>query len=397
MELDTLYYRLKSLTVFRPLLSDPVLAEALELLRSLRKEKGKDALEHWAELVSLLQSAGAPALGPWLWEALLALDNPWGRLAEEGRTDPALASAACRDYEALAALAGDFDAWEALGALLGDAWEEVLRDLPAWQGEPLPPFETLGEEYRKEGCGPFARCRAFLWAGRKLVPVPHPDAPGTKELMGYRRQRRQVEDNTRALLAGKRVNNILLFGDSGTGKSATVKSLLSLPRTGDLRLIEVEKTGVASMPELMRTLSGRRQKFILFLDDLSFDKDDLNYSVLKTILEGGLEPHPDNTAIYATSNRRNLVRQTISDRQGDEMDLSETIQEKTALADRFGLRIPYLSLTKAEYLELVDALAKKARVRMEPEALHAAAMAWDVRHPGRSPRSAHQFIASLGV
>ena len=117
MELDTLYYRLKSLTVFRPLLSDPVLAEALELLRSLRKEKGKAALEHWAELVSLLQRAGALALGPWLWEALLALDNPWGRLAEEGRTDPALASAARRDYEALAALAGDFDAREALGGL----------------------------------------------------------------------------------------------------------------------------------------------------------------------------------------------------------------------------------------------------------------------------------------
>ena len=397
MELDTLYYRLKSLTVFRPLLSDPVLAEALELLRSLRKEKGKAALEHWAALVSLLQSAGAPALGPWLWESLLALDNPWGRLAEGGRADPALESAARRDYEALAALAGDFDARDTLKEILPEELEEVLRDLPPWQGEPLPPFETLGEEYRKEGCGPFARCRAFLWAGRKLVPVPHPDAPGVNELIGYRRQRRQVEDNTRALLAGKRVNNILLFGDSGTGKSATVKSLLSLPRAGDLRLIEVEKTGVASMPELMRTLSGRRQKFILFLDDLSFDKDDLNYSVLKTILEGGLEPRPDNTAIYATSNRRNLVRQTISDRQGDEMDLSETIQEKTALADRFGLRIPYLSLTKAEYLELVDALAKKAKVKLKQEELHAAAMAWDVRHPGRSPRSAHQFIASLGV
>lgn len=213
--------------------------------------------------------------------------------------------------------------------------------------------------------------------------------------MGYRLQRAQVEANTRALLAGRLVNNVLLFGDSGTGKSATVKSLLSLPDSGDLRLIEIEKNSVAQMPQLIRSLGGRRQKFILFIDDLAFDQDDRTYGVLKTILEGGLEPRPANVAIYATSNRRNLVRQTFSDREGDEVDRGETIQEKTALADRFGLRIPYLGLAKAEYLSLVEHLAAQADIQMPQEELFARAIRWDARHPGRSPRTAQQFIASL--
>ncbi len=149
------------------------------------------------------------------------------------------------------------------------------------------------------------------------------------------------------------------------------------------------------MPQLIRSLGGRRQKFILFIDDLAFDQDDRTYGVLKTILEGGLEPRPANVAIYATSNRRNLVRQTFSDREGDEVDRGETIQEKTALADRFGLRIPYLGLAKAEYLSLVERLAAQADIQMPQEELFARAVRWDARHPGRSPRTAQQFIASL--
>jgi hypothetical protein len=225
--------------------------------------------------------------------------------------------------------------------------------------------------------------------------VASPDVPCQEDLIGYRLQRSQVEENTLALLTGRKVNNVLLFGESGTGKSATVKSLLSLPQASDLRLIEIGKNSTDKLPQLIRSLGGRRQKFILFIDDLAFDQDDKTYGVLKTILEGGLEPRPANVAIYATSNRRNLVRQTFSDRTGDEVDRDETIQEKTALADRFGLRIPYLGLAKQEYLDLVDHLADKAGVSLSREELHAKAVRWDVRHPGRSPRSAQQFVASL--
>jgi predicted AAA+ superfamily ATPase len=149
------------------------------------------------------------------------------------------------------------------------------------------------------------------------------------------------------------------------------------------------------MPSLIRTLAGRRQKFILFIDDLAFDQDDNTYSVMKTILEGGLERRPANVAIYATSNRRHLVRQSFSDRAGDEVDAFETISEKTALAERFGLRIPYLTMSKNDYLALVDHLAKLSGVEKEPDLLHAQAMTWEIRHSGRTPRTAQQFIASL--
>ena len=164
--------------------------------------------------------------------------------------------------------------------------------------------------------------------------------------------------------------------------------------TGDGR---IQKENLVGMPQLMRSLGGRRHKFILFIDDLAFDQDDKTYSSMKTILEGGLERRPSNVAVYATSNRRHLVRQTFSDRAGDEVDASETIQEKTSLSDRFGLRIPYLALNKIEFLALVDRIAEQAGIASGGEALHAAALRWEMRHPGRTPRTAKQFIASLSL
>ena len=225
--------------------------------------------------------------------------------------------------------------------------------------------------------------------------MPDPDCPRPEDLLGYELQRDQVEANTRQLMAGHPANNVLLFGDGGTGKSATVKSMLYLPGMEDLRLIEIQKENLTGLPQLMRSLGGRRQKFILFIDDLAFDQDDRTYSSLKTILEGSLERRPANVAIYATSNRRHLVRQNFSDRGSDEVDAAETISEKTALAERFGLRIPYLTMNKSGYLALVDHLAGQAGITMDREVLHAQAMTWEIRHSGRTPRVARQFIASL--
>ena len=390
MKLDILYQRLKSLTVYRFLLKEPILDAAVALIDELERID-KKALPRWAELVSLLQEAGAESIGMWLWDKLRYTENPWGRLVEAGGSAPALEAAARRDVETLSALA-TLDGKRLLAAALPD---ELLPGLPLWSSDTPLSFEALCAYYKANGCGMFARYRAFLWDGGKLLAVAHPDVPTQDDLVGYRRQREQVEENTRSLLSGKRVNNVLLFGESGTGKSATVKSLLSLPEANDLRLIEIEKNSVAEMPALIRTLASRRQKFILFIDDLAFDQDDMNYSVLKTILEGGLEPRPDNVAIYATSNRRNLVRQTFSDRAGDEVDRDETIQEKTALADRFGLRVVYQGFTKKEYLELIARLAEQKNITIPWETVEAKAVAWDARHPGRSPRTARQFIDSL--
>jgi predicted AAA+ superfamily ATPase len=278
---------------------------------------------------------------------------------------------------------------------LPEEYAPVLAGLPRWQATAPFTFETLTQFYRTCGAGVFAQYRAFVWEEGRLIPVADPDCPRPEDLLGYELQRDQVAANTRLMLEGRQANNVLLFGDGGTGKSATVKSMLYLPGMEDLRLIEIQKEHLTGLPSLIRSLDGRRQRFLLFIDDLAFDQDDKTYSSLKTILEGSLEKRPVNVAIYATSNRRHLVRQNFSDRGSDEVDAAETISEKTALAERFGLRIPYLSMSKAGYLALVDHLARQAGVRMEAEQLHAQAMTWEIRHSGRTPRVARQFIASL--
>ena len=243
--------------------------------------------------------------------------------------------------------------------------------------------------------GPLARHKAFVWEDGTLIPVPHPDCPTSEQLMGYEHHRNQVVQNTRALLAGKYVNNVLLYGESGTGKSATVKHLLTLPGMEQLRLIEADKENLSGLPALIRSLEGQPLKFIIFIDDLTFDRDDPTYSVLKTILEGGVERRPQNVAIYATSNRRHLVRQTISERAGDEMDRNETIREKTSLADRFGLRILYQGLSRGEFLDLVDLFAAQHGCTLPQEQLHQQAIAWERHHGSTTPRTALQFVLSL--
>ena len=386
---------LRGLSAFRPLLETPVLGEAFALLDAVNCWEGEQALE----ANHRLKSEGYSGLGDWLWDALRYTETPYGTAAGMGSADPALEGAARRDVEALLQLArvDVEDCRAALSQMLGEEFAPVLAALPAWEAGAPFTFEELADFYRKNGAGLYAKYRAFLWEEGQLVPVADPDCPHPVELLGYEQQRKQVLDNTRLLVEGKPCNNVLLFGDGGTGKSATVKSMLYLSGMENLRLIEIQKENLVGMPRLIRSLAGRRQSFILFIDDLAFDQDDKTYSSLKTILEGGLEKRPLNVAIYATSNRRHLVRQTFSDRAGDEVDTFETISEKTALAERFGLRIPYMTMSKSEYLALIDHLAGLYHVEMNREVLHAKAMEWEIRHAGRTPRVARQFIASLSV
>ena len=397
MELDVLRGCLLGISAYRHLMDDPVIKEASSLLAAVVRRQGEEAVVCYTRLFYALCAAEKRGLGEWLHDALRYQESPYARLVERGGENPALVQAARRDIEVLAALA-DTDCQTLIGAMAGclpPAFGPALAGLPQLErGAPFS-FDSLTAFYQANGSGRFARYRAFLWEGGTLWPVEQPDCHAPEEMIGYRRQRDQVEANTRALLEGKAVNNVLLYGDSGTGKSAAVKSLLRLPGFEDLRLIEVRKEELGSLPTLIRSLAGRRRKFILFIDDLAFDQDDRTYSVLKTILEGGLERRPANVAIYATSNRRRLVRQTFSDRAGDEVDASETIQEKTSLSERFGLRIPYLAMSKGEYLDMVDALARRHGITLEAQDLRAQALAWEMRHPGRTPRTAQQFIASL--
>ena len=397
MNLILLRAQLRGLSAFRSLLDTPMLKDALHLLDAAARRDGEGALAAYDQMFYLLKAEGYSGLGAWLWDTLRYTETPYGDLAGSGRSDSELEGAARRDVDALLQLArlGAEDIRVALKPILTEEYVSVLDNLPAWEtGVPFT-FEELSAFYRENGAGLYAKYRAFLWEEGQLVPVADPDCPHPVELLGYDQQRKQVLDNTRLLVEGKPSNNVLLFGDGGTGKSATVKSMLYLPGMENLRLIEIQKENLVGMPRLIRSLAGRRQSFILFIDDLAFDQDDKTYSSLKTILEGGLEKRPLNVAIYATSNRRHLVRQTFSDRAGDEVDAFETISEKTALAERFGLRIPYMTMSKSEYLALIDHLAGLYHVEMNREVLHAKAMEWEIRHAGRTPRVARQFIASL--
>lgn len=397
MNLILLRAQLRGLSAFRSLLDTPMLKDALQLLDAAARRDGEGALAAYDQMFYLLKAEGYSGLGTWLWDTLRYTETPYGDLAGSGRSDPELEGAALRDAETLLQLArlGAEDIRVALKPILTEEYVSVLDNLPAWEtGAPFT-FEELAAFYQENGAGLYAKYRAFLWEEGRLVPVADPDCPHPVELLGYDQQRKQVLDNTRLLVEGKPSNNVLLFGDGGTGKSATVKSMLYLPGMENLRLIEIQKENLVGMPRLIRSLAGRRQSFILFIDDLAFDQDDKTYSSLKTILEGGLEKRPLNVAIYATSNRRHLVRQTFSDRAGDEVDAFETISEKTALAERFGLRIPYMTMSKSEYLALIDHLAGLYHVEMNREVLHAKAMEWEIRHAGRTPRVARQFIASL--
>lgn len=397
MNLILLRAQLRGLSAFRSLLDTPMLKDALHLLDAAARRDGEGALAAYDQMFYRLKAEGYSGLGTWLWDTLRYTETPYGDLAGSGRSDPELERAARRDVDALLQLArlGAEDIRVALKPILTEEYVSVLDNLPAWEtGAPFT-FEELAAFYQENGAGLYAKYRAFLWEEGRLVPVADPDCPHPVELLGYDQQRKQVLDNTRLLVEGKPSNNVLLFGDGGTGKSATVKSMLYLPGMENLRLIEIQKENLVGMPRLIRSLAGRRQSFILFIDDLAFDQDDKTYSSLKTILEGGLEKRPLNVAIYATSNRRHLVRQTFSDRAGDEVDAFETISEKTALAERFGLRIPYMTMSKSEYLALIDHLAGLYHVEINREVLHAKAMEWEIRHAGRTPRVARQFIASL--
>ena len=397
MNIPALRAGLLAVSAYKDILDESAMRAALRLLSALSKGKGEAALDAYTSLFYSLKAVGFPGLGAYLAHALRWSEGPYPRLAETGGADAALAAAAEHDIAAFARLAAvSGEEWAAaLSSVLGEEFAEALAALPRLEGSVPFSFEGLTEQYRAQGAGKFARYRAFVWEDGALIPVPRPDCPGADELLGYARQRAALWDNTRLLLCERRVNNVLLYGESGTGKSAAVKSLLSLPGTEELRIIEADKSDLAGLPALIRSLDGRRQKFILFIDDLAFDRDDTSYSILKTILEGGLERRPDNVAVYATSNRRHLVRQTFSDRAGDEVNRNETIQEKTSLADRFGVRIRFESLTKPEYLATVDMLAGRYGVAIEPEELHRQAVAWERLHAAQTPRSALQFILSL--
>lgn len=277
----------------------------------------------------------------------------------------------------------------------------VANSLPRWSvGEPITEFsdeehtiDCLADYYRRNGCGMFARYRAFIWRDKGIEPVVHPDNISINSLKGYELPRELVVNNTTAFLNGIKSNNCLLYGDRGTGKSSTVKAILNEYYKDGLRMVEMPKDRLGEFPVLVDKIASLPLKFIIFIDDLSFSSDDKSYAQLKAVLEGGLAARPDNTLIYATSNRRHIVKEDFSDRAGDELHRNDSIQENLSLSDRFGLSINFSKPDKEKYLEIVFSLAREKNLDISMEELEKGAEQWAIERGGRSPRCARQYIA----
>lgn len=386
--LEEIYLRLSAVSVYTNVVETPVMRDYMGLLGQLLEETGDKAalLRQYASVCHGLMAQGVESLGDYLVQEMQCGDNPYARAAALGQDGGLLDQLAHQDVMAFN-MAASYPCREIQKAVEARTHAPAL---PAWKDGSGASFEYLTSFYRENGFGVYARSRALSWNGRELQPVLHPDPIDPVQMVGYQWQREAVYANTRALVSGRRVNNVLLYGDSGTGKSATVKSMLQVPAFSTLRIVEVDKYYLKTLPELTEALGELGLHFILFIDDLSFEDGDPNYSALKIILEGGVARRPRNVAIYATSNRRQLVRRNFSDR--DDMDREETVQEKTSLADRFGIRIPYMALTRVEFMDLVVELAKAAGLEMETEALKKEALKWEMEHASRTPRTAVQFI-----
>ena len=231
--------------------------------------------------------------------------------------------------------------------------------------------------------------------GLAFEPINNIEDVRLSDLVGYEIQKQKLRENTEAFLRGHRANNCLLFGDAGTGKSTSIKALIAEYYDQGLRMIELYKHQMQSLSQVISTVKHRNYKFIIYMDDLSFEDHETEYKYLKAVIEGGLENRPDNVLIYATSNRRNLIRESWNDTADVDLEKhrGDTLQEKLSLVDRFGIKIPYMKPNKKEYVQIVEELAKRVPgLAIDPEELQREAAKWEVSHGGMSGRTAQQFI-----
>ena len=273
--------------------------------------------------------------------------------------------------------------------------------IPCFENHPVDfqeAYEKRLSEICRYGYGIFSSAGMFRVEGEEILPVEAADSIDLDSFVGYETERQKVFDNTRALVEGKPAANVLLYGDAGTGKSSTVKACANYFYRQGVRLIELRKDQLLSLSAVMGKIADNPLKFIIFIDDLSFNKNDDSFSMLKAALEGSASARAKNAVIYATSNRRHIVKESFSDREsGDEVHLSDTMQELLSLSDRFGLKVYFGKPDKNLYLEIVEELAKREGISMEREELFRRAEAFALGCGSRSPRAAGQFIDSLMI
>ena len=393
MKLTELSIGLNSLAIFRALLQDPVVSALGDYLSSLEGGSTAEAVSKYAAFVSCLYGTGKRTLAGYLESIVTNDENAYIRMIGKG-------AAPWPEMEA--------DVWAELEILqaAADLTPEALRQGLTWQGY-LPGFAVkqvnLTESYRERcnnihryGYGMYAKHTMFYVSPEnRIIPVQNPDQTRLASLIDYKREQQIILDNTLALLAGKPAANILLTGDAGTGKSSTVKAVVNELADKGLRILEVRKEQLHAIPAILDALNSNPLKFILFIDDLSFQKDDDNFSALKAILEGSVSAKSKNVVIYATSNRRHLVKESFSGRDGDDVHRNDTLQEILSLSERFGIQITFQKPDKKTYLDIVHHLAREKGVLLPEEELDTLAERYALGRGGRSARAANQFVDGL--
>lgn len=394
---------LASLTIYRALLDDPTITALIAWLDGICAGK-PDFIEittRYHQFCYQLFKTGR-CFSCNLRKLILEDDNIFSRTAEQqGEIYPELLQPAIRDLALLQRIAClDFaELAPQSGYVLtmppcacDDFHNKALLQPEAdWSLQ----IDALVEHYQRHSRGLMSIYRALRWdAEQGLEGIACPHLPQLNDLIGYEQQKQLLCRNTEQFLAGFPANNVLLYGSSGTGKSTMIKALLSHYQDQPLRMVEVRRDSLYNLHHLAAHLRSYVLKFILFIDDLSFEEHETEYKGLKAILEGSLQGHSDNVLVYATSNRRHLVREFFRDRErlDDEIHVHDTQQEKGSLADRFGLTVTFPAPVREEYLAIVEGLAQRQGLSLDPGLLRGQALQWERSRHGPSGRTAQQFV-----
>lgn len=419
---------LNSISVYRNLLKDKVVNSLYLFLNYADGEKVE--LDHTAELYNNfffnLSESGTNSLKEYIINKILFDENAFSRIEKHKNIEDAAAND-LKKLQFIASLKGSFIKDRLLKIFDKNKFKNVIEEFPQWgEVEKLDLTNTpehiklikeslynsdnwneciydLKKFHQNYGCGIFAFYRAFVWeyvdGKSQFKCISNPDPVELSDFIGYENERKIVIENTVQFLKGFPSNNVLLYGDRGTGKSSTVKAILNKYYKDGLRMIELPKAHIIDFPDIIRQLKDKPQKFIIFIDDLVFGDNEESYTALKSILEGGIESKSRNILIYATSNRRHLVKEYFSDRdsaksqRGDgEIHYGDSRQEKLSLADRFGINVLFSSPDKKRYLEIVDGIADKRKLKIDRKTLHREAVKWEMWYNGPSARTAVQFI-----
>src|SRR5829696_4362185 len=413
-----LLIKARGIATLRGVLDSALARDFLDLLELLEERPDAGAVARvfgrlWEGLALEEERLLPDAWQSYLVGRILDDENPFSLGAEKRQIRPSVLEQAERDLRTLGglfaldapvllgrvesavpALAGIWVPWTEPEPGEGSPRRTIARKLSG-AGDWGACAELLAGHFARHGAAPFGRQRAFLWREGRLRAVSRPDPVSLVELIAYEQERRPLIRNTERFLAGLPAHHALLYGLPGTGKSSTVKAIMNEYAHEGLRLVEVKKEDLAELPKVLEVLRGRGGRFVLFVDDLSFEEHEVEYKALKALLEGSVEEPPENVRLYATSNRRNLIRETFSERDADDVHARDTMQEKLSLAARFGLRLTFPSPDQERYLEIVAGLARERGLTVPAEHLRERALRWDRWHAGRSGRTARQFVDEL--